>query len=150
MKSLFDTAPYHEILERINQLNENTNPQWGKMNVGLMLKHCQYPLDVANGKLILKEKPHPIKKMMFKLFKSQMYNDKTWKQNLPTVQDFRVNSFDSFEEEKTRLLNVISEFHKKDLNLHWPDHPFFGHFTTEQWGKMQYKHMDHHLRQFGV
>ncbi|MBL0146112.1 MAG: DUF1569 domain-containing protein [Chitinophagaceae bacterium] len=29
-------------------------------------------------------------------------------------------------------------------------HPFFGKFTGDQWGKFMYKHLDHHLQQFGV
>ena len=29
-------------------------------------------------------------------------------------------------------------------------HPFFGTLTGKQWGETQYKHVDHHFRQFGV
>ncbi|NND11366.1 MAG: DUF1569 domain-containing protein, partial [Flavobacteriaceae bacterium] len=32
----------------------------------------------------------------------------------------------------------------------WEPHPSFGYYTKDQWGKTQYKHLDHHLRQFGV
>jgi hypothetical protein len=29
-------------------------------------------------------------------------------------------------------------------------HPFFGPMTAEEWGIISYKHLDHHLKQFGV
>lgn len=150
MKSLFDYDTHQEILDRIEQLDESKKPIWGKMNVVQMLNHTQRPLKVANGRMVLTDSPNPFMRLAFRLYKSHMYNDKPWKQNLPTVKDFMVDNVGSFKEEKQHLLENINEFQKKDLNLHWPKHPFFGEFTTDQWGKMQYKHLDHHLRQFGV
>jgi len=29
-------------------------------------------------------------------------------------------------------------------------HSFFGRLTPEEWATLMYKHLDHHLRQFGV
>ena len=29
-------------------------------------------------------------------------------------------------------------------------HPFFGRLTPAEWAIQQYKHLDHHLRQFGA
>ncbi|MEZ4803809.1 MAG: DUF1569 domain-containing protein [Gelidibacter sp.] len=150
MKSLFDSDTHQEVLKRLAQLDEHREPLWGKMNVAEMLNHSQFPLKVANGRMTLTETPNPFMKVVFKLYKSQLYNDKPWKQNLPTVKDFKVTEHSTFEEEKEKLIECINEFQKKDLNLHWPEHPFFGKFSTDQWGKMQYKHLDHHLRQFGV
>jgi hypothetical protein len=31
-----------------------------------------------------------------------------------------------------------------------PEHFIFGAMTMEQWNALQWKHIDHHLRQFGV
>lgn len=150
MKSLFDSDTHEEVLKRLDQLDEHKQPLWGKMNVAEMLNHSQRPLKVANGRMVLTESPNAFMRLIFRFYKSEMYNDKPWKQNIPTVKDFKVVEFDTFQKEKEDLIDCINEFQKKDLNLHWPKHPFFGEFTTDQWGKMQYKHLDHHLRQFGV
>ncbi|MCK7591934.1 DUF1569 domain-containing protein [Subsaxibacter sp. CAU 1640] len=150
MKSLFDSDTHEEVLKRLDQLDEHKQPLWGKMNVAEMLNHSQRPLKVANGRMTLTESPNAFMRLIFRFYKSEMYNDKPWKQNIPTVKDFKVVEFDTFQKEKEGLIECINEFQKKDLNLHWPKHPFFGEFTTDQWGKMQYKHLDHHLRQFGV
>lgn len=150
MKSLFDSDTHQEVLKRIDMLNESKLPLWGSMGIAETLNHCQRPLKVANGQMVLTEKPHLVKRLVFVLFKPQMYNDKPWKHNLPTVKEFKVVEVNEFLDEKQGLIVCVNEFQKKALNLHWPKHPFFGNFTTEQWGKMQYKHIDHHLRQFGV
>lgn len=149
MKSLFDFDTLQEVLQRIELLNEKKEAQWGQMNVAQMVKHSQKPLKLANGKFDL-ERPNPIKRTIFKLFKKSLYDDKPWKQNLPTTKEFVVKDSIDFNIERAQLISDLHEFYKKSTNLYWPEHPMFGTFTTEQWGKMQYKHIDHHLRQFGV
>ena len=96
MKSLFETETKQIILKRIHNLNETSQPNWGKMNVAQMLTHCQKPLEVANGTLQLNTKIGFAKKLMFKLFKSAMYNDKPWQKNLGTVREFRITDPQEF------------------------------------------------------
>ena len=79
-----------------------------------------------------------------------MYNDKPWKKNIPTGKEFIINEEVDFKEEQSKLLKMISEFSKKKNQTHWNPHPIFGKFTGEQYGKMLYKHLNHHLTQFGV
>ncbi len=150
MKSLFETETQQLILKRIENLNEQTQANWGKMDVAQMLTHCQKPLEVANGTLQLNTKIGFAKKLMFKLFKSTMYNDKPWQKNLGTVREFRITDPQEFKTQKDKLIQVINEFSQLKEKTNWPTHPLFGDFTTEQWGKMQYKHLDHHLTQFGA
>lgn len=149
MKSLFDSQTVSEILERINALAPTSTGQWGKMEVGQMLHHCQFPLLLALGKYEMK-KPNPFMKLMFKSFKKGMYDDKVWKPNLPTAKGFKVVEQKDFAPEKSKLEALVNEFHSKKEQKVWDPHPAFGSFTYDQWGKMQYKHLDHHLRQFGV
>ncbi|MFC4721425.1 DUF1569 domain-containing protein [Geojedonia litorea] len=149
MKSLFISDDYNEILNRINALNEHTQPQWGKMDVAQMLAHCCEPLKVPLGKLTLK-KPNRIMRLLFLLFKESLYDDKPWKRSLPTTKEYKIVDDKMFTNEKTKLVELIHELHSKKDQNSWPPHPVCGQFTTEQWGKMQYKHLDHHLKQFGV
>ena len=149
MKSIFDPATFEELLGRIELLTQDTQPQWGKMDVAQMLCHCQYPLEVAMGKKVLK-KPGALMRLLYKSFKSAMYNDKPWRKNLNTPKEYKVVSDKDFSREKEKLKALILEFHQLREKTHWDPHPSFGHFTHEQWGMMQFKHLDHHLKQFGV
>lgn len=149
MKSFFEEQSYEELLSRINQLSPSTQPGWGKMDVAQMMHHCQKPLELALGRNTIK-KPGLFLRMMVPLFKSALYNDKLWKQGMQTAPEYVVSDPKEFETEKNALLAVSADFHAERDRESWPRHPMFGNLTQEQWGKMQYKHLDHHLRQFGV
>ncbi len=146
MKSLFDEEALSEIKQRLNTLNANSERKWGKMNVGQMAYHCQQPLNLALGKGNIKKQFFPL---AF-LFKKSLYNDRPYKQNLPTASSFKVTENKDFAAEKVILEKIIDEFHSKKNQEKWEPHPVFGKFTPAEWGQMQYKHLDHHLKQFGV
>jgi len=148
MQSLFTEAAYAEILQRLESLSPELQAKWGKMDVGQMLAHCQEPLKVPLGKIDL-EKPNSFFLFLMSFLKQSLYNDKPWKKGLPTSKEFKITDHKNFEKEKQALKSLIEEFYSERNKTDWPPHPFCGHFTTEQWGKMQYKHLDHHFRQFG-
>lgn len=150
MDSLFSQETKNIVFNRINQLTPGAKPEWGSMRSEQMLTHCQLPLEVSLGHLSLNPKIGFMKKLIFKLFKPTLYNDKNFRPNIPTPKEFEVLSSHDFEEEKEKLVAVIDQFHNLPEGYQFPVHPYFGTFTKEQWGKMQYKHLDHHLRQFAV
>lgn len=147
MQSLFDPKAKNEIQERLTKLSHQSQPAWGKMDVGQMLYHCQFPLKIALKKEHPKMKPNLLAKWFFK---KAMYNDKPWKRNLPTHPKLKVADQKVLEAEREYLSNLVDEFFEKRNESQWEPHPMFGKFTPEQWGKMQYKHLDHHLQQFNV
>ncbi|NER15144.1 DUF1569 domain-containing protein [Leptobacterium flavescens] len=150
MKSIFEESSYQELQNRLEQLDEKTQPTWGKMNAAQMCAHCQGPLNVGLEKIALRNRPGLLKRLLFRAVRSSLYNDRPWKQSLPTARQFVINDDRDFHKEKDMLSALITEFHQAKNKENWIVHPYFGKFTPEQWGKMQYKHMDHHLRQFGL
>lgn len=147
MKSIFDEESYQDILERMDKLSPESERQWGKMSVAQMLWHCQLPIRLA----IKNEKTSRKGNFLIRLlFKKSLYNDKPWRKNLPTIPAAKATEEKDFEKEYATLRELITELHLlKDRNS-WNPHPIFGEFTPEQWGKLEYKHLDHHFRQFGV
>ena len=147
MKSLFESATYAEILERVNALEEGIKPQWGKMTVGQMVWHCQVPLKVGIDNKVYSKKANPLIRL---LFRKSMYSDKPWRKNLPTSPVAKARDPKDFKSELPILRELVKEFHTLKDRKDWNPHPIFGELTAEQWGQMQYKHLDHHLTQFGV
>jgi hypothetical protein len=147
MKSLFNEDAYQEIKNRLTGLTEKSTAQWGKMSVAEMLWHCQVPLNI-----MLKKVDYPLKTnwLAKTFFKKTLYSDKPWPKNLPTAKPFKNKEQRSFELEKPILEALIDETFEQGTSQEWGHHPVFGYFTNEQWGKMQYKHLDHHLKQFGA
>ena len=147
MKSLLTQEGYTEIKERLHRLNENSTRKWGKMSVGQMCWHCQYPL-----KLSIENKANDSKGnwLIKTFFKKSMYSDKPWRKNLPTAPQLKTTEDKKFDDEHPILLSLLDNFYALRERDTWYPHPTFGTFTKEQWGQMQYKHLDHHLTQFGV
>jgi len=147
VKNLFDPAVKQEIIARINTLTPQTQQQWGKMNAGQMLAHLQMPIGVALG-------THDVKgnwfmRMILPLFKKMLWDEKPYKQSLPTDKTFvMTGESKDFEKEKSKLLDMINRF--TESNMVNEKHPVFGTLTKEQWSKASWKHIDHHLQQFGA
>ena len=149
VKTLFDEAAYAEIVERVNKLTPDTQRLWGKMTASQMLAHLKEAFKVP-----LTEKPLPrifIGRLVSWLAKSKLYDSTIISKNLPTAPSFKIRGDRDFEEEKKALLSLVDQFHSRGPEQvgNYP-HPFFGTLTKDQWGKSMWKHLDHHLRQFGV
>ncbi len=147
MRSIFEKTAYEEILTRVEQLNEQSERQWGKMTVGQMVWHCQMPLNLAIKNKATTKKGNPLIRWFFK---KSLYNDTPWRKNLPTVPIAKTKEDKNFNHERENLVKMIKELYELKDRKSWNPHPMFGTFTPEQWGKLEYKHLDHHLRQFGV
>lgn len=146
VKNLFDPAVKQELIDRINLLKADSQRHWGKMDAGQMLAHCQMPLGVAIGK-------HKLKRNFFlsligSMIKSKLYDNKPFKRGLPTDKSFIMTDPKDFEKEREKLIDMINNFSESTM-VDEP-HPFFGKLTKEQWSKGTWKHLDHHLQQFGV
>jgi hypothetical protein len=146
VKNLFEPSVKQELIDRINKLTPASQRQWGKMDVSQMMAHCQMPLGVAIGRHKLKR--NFILSLVGPFFKSKLYDDKPFKRNLPTDKSFIMADPKDFENEKRSLISMINDFTEEKMT--GEKHPFFGKLTKEQWSKGTWKHLDHHLSQFGV
>ena len=149
MKNVFQPDALQEVNQRINKLQPNSQRQWGKMDVAQMFAHCSAALEVAAGK---KFPPRIfIGRILAPFFRSVFSNDKPFKQNMPTDNSFLIIDQRNFEREKARLIDLVTQFStggEAICTTH--PHPFFGKLTPNEWATGMYKHLDHHLRQFGV
>ena len=146
VKNLCEVSPKQELIDRLNKLTIDSKPLWGKMNVSQMLAHLQMPMGVALG-------AHTIKgnffaRMLGSMIKSKLWDEKPYKRSLPTAPSFKITTEREFEKEKAAAIEMIRRFNNENI-INTP-HPFFGKLTNEQWGKANWKHIDHHLQQFGV
>lgn len=147
MKSLFNTDDREEIIARINKINEGSVRQWGKMTAAQMLNHCQAPIKVAIGELKLGS--NLLFMILGPMIKRKLMNPKPFDQNLPTHKDFVVKHDQLLVAEKENLIVLVNDLYNKKDQLA-KKHPIFGKMTTEEWDILNWKHLDHHLRQFGV
>ena len=148
MHNLYHQADYANILHRINGLGPDTQPLWGKMNVAQMITHCQRNFEVFFGDKYVERGLFSY--LFGRIARKKLFTDKPWKKNLPTAKEYLVRDQRDFDKEKARLVSLIHRFHQEKSTGSLKTHPFFGQMSAEDWAILQYKHLDHHLQQFGV
>ncbi len=145
-KNLYSDDVYQAAIGRIEKLSATTQPQWGSMNAAQMLAHCAEIQEVANGKA-LSNTPFVVK--LFKgMIRKMVLSEKPYPRNSRTHPQYIQATDQDFETEKHRLLAALAQF-KAEEGLSKP-HPLFGAMTPDEKGWGMYKHLDHHLGQFGV
>lgn len=147
MKSLLLPATRQEIVDRITKLESSFTPKWGKMNVSQMLAHCATSFETAYGD---KKPSRSIMGVLIGGFaKRQIINTKPFKHGLPTDRSFVIKHQPEFSAEKERLIKLVNRFATDQLTTKDP-HPLFGMMSVADWDLLQFKHLNHHLSQFGV
>lgn len=149
MKNLFDKKDTAEILERLNKLTPETKNRWGKMTVSQMLAHCSIVIRIARG--LDKPKRNILGILLGWAVKESFFGEKPYPKNSTTAPSFIVSDPRDFEKEKkilTEHIIAFSEGGEAACTTH--PNPFFGKLRPDEWARGQYRHLDHHLNQFGV
>lgn len=151
MKNIFKKEVSQEVIDRINKLTPTTKAAWGKMEVAQMLAHLnvQYEMIYENEKF---KKPNPLLRFILKTFiKKKVVGPKPFAKNGKTSPVFIINSTKDFTKEKERLTKYILTTQANGVDVLLPrDTKSFGKLTADEWNNLFYKHLDHHLEQFGV
>lgn len=150
MKNLFEPVTAAEVGGRIERLSPVSRREWGTMTVAQTLAHCSIGMDTATGdarppRLLVGRILGPIIKPL------ALKDDAPMRKNSPTAPIFIVKGEPDFEVERKRLLGLIDKFvaaGPEGCTVH--PHAFFGRLQPGEWAILMYKHVDHHLRQFGA
>lgn len=146
MRSLHDTDYRAQLLQRIQSLKPDSSRRWGKMTVDQMLWHVNDAMALSIGELTLQPEKLPIPRGLLKFIVLNL----PWGKGGPTHPAFVAKKSYDFATERARCLQLINRISTRDLNGAWPEHPAFGPMTGKQVSKLQAKHLNHHLTQFGV
>lgn len=149
MESLFDVASRDQLLARIDRLRPDSARQWGKMDSAQAMRHCALGLEAATGDATL-SRPL-LARLIGPFFKGWVLGPKPFSRNSPTHPQLVIRTPMEFAAENARLLASIRKFHDAGpASAARFEHGFVGKLSGEEWGRMQHKHLDHHLKQFGL
>ena len=149
MQTLFDASGRQSVVERLDRLTPSSSRQWGKMDVAQMMAHCSAALAVATGDTPRKQAL--IGRIFGPFVKSSLLGEKPFSRNSPTDPTFVVTDQKDFAREKERLTGLIGRFAERGPEHAGAQiHSFLGRLRGDEWGVMMYKHLDHHLKQFGA
>jgi hypothetical protein len=151
MKNIFNTAVVAETINRIDKLSPESKPTWGEMSVNRMFAHCNvaYEMVYESDK---HPRPNPVMRFILKSFvKKMVVSEKPYKKSAMTSPAFIIKDEREFVKEKTRLIDYITKTQQLgEAHFDNKESHSFGILTKKEWNNMLYKHLDHHLNQFGV
>ncbi|WP_405605624.1 DUF1569 domain-containing protein [Polaribacter sp. Asnod1-A03] len=150
MKNIFEKEVTEEVIARVNSLSATSQPIWGKMSVSQMLAHCSVTYEmVYTDKHV---KPNAFTRWILKTFvKNIVVSEKPYAKNGKTAPQFIITDERDFEKEKKQLVAYIVKTQELgESYFDGKESHSFGKLTTQEWNNSFYKHIDHHLTQFGV
>jgi len=148
---MFQAETVNEVQGRLAHLEPESERQWGKMSAAQMLAHCAAAMELATGDCVGTPAPLPLRVIGRAIKPMALKDDAPMKRNSPTLKELIMTDACDFHAEKDRLRGLIGRFAAggpAGCTTH--PHSFFGRLTPDEWGVLMYKHLDHHLRQFGV
>jgi hypothetical protein len=150
LPNIFSKEVSDNLIKRINNLTPATQPKWGKMSLAQMLAHCNVTYEMIYENI--HPKPNGFMRFILKtLIKNKVVSEVPYQQNSRTAPQFIIKETKDFEVEKQRLINYITKTQQSgENNFDNKESHSFGRLNKTEWNNMLYKHLNHHLTQFGV
>jgi hypothetical protein len=145
MPFLHDPSVHESLRSRVERMRPDATRQWGKMTPDQMLRHLNIALGATLGHTPYEPMKMPVPAPLFRFFAYHFPMPK----GAPTHPEFVVGERFDFHAEQGRCLSLLDDFVRKPIDSAWPASPVFGRVTGKFNSRVQAKHLDHHLRQFG-
>jgi Protein of unknown function (DUF1569) len=154
MKNIFDRRVVDELIARVDKLGTRSEPQWGTMNAAQMLAHCCKPYETVFDPAYAKAHPKPnafVRFLLRTFLKQIVVGEKPYRRNSRTAPEFIVADSRDIETERARLVAYLNQVQSLGAtHFNGKESHSFGAMTSTEWNNLFYKHLDHHLVQFGV
>ena len=146
--TMWNPADRQAILIRFGSLSADARPTWGKLDAPRMVAHVTDTLRWSIGELSVA----PMKKSPIGLWPVNVLIMfyLPWPKGVPTAPELVERNPSEWKSELDSLRGAIDRFVARDVMGSWTPHVAFGRITGEQWGRLTYRHLDHHLTQFGA
>jgi hypothetical protein len=148
MPSVLDPRDREKLLRRLDSLTATSVRQWGQMAPDAMLLHLCQSARMALGELPVRSKDRrafqtfPLKHLFLYVV--------PFPKGVPTARELLPVQPADLETERAQLRTLIERLGEGPKDGPGPVHPLFGPLSRREWGVLNYKHADHHLRQFGA
>lgn len=146
MKSLWNARDRQALDARIARITPEHRALWGRMSAPQMVVHLADALRMATGEL-----PIPMRKtfVQYPPIKQLLLYVVPFPKGVPTAKQLQRTPGD-WVAGVADLRAMLERFAARDRTAPWPAHPLFGPLGPHAWGVLARRHVDHHLRQFGV
>ena len=147
MGTLFDPRDRQQILDRLDRLAEDARPRWGRFSASAMVCHVTTGVGQGLGEIDLGPPRGPLTRWPLNWLLIHLV---PFPRGATAAPEMLARAPTTWREDVAILRSMIERFGARDPNAPWPASRVFGRISGRSWGVLQYKHLDHHLRQFDV
>lgn len=151
MKNWLNPVDAAELVERLGHLRPDSRPRWGTMTPAALLCHLADPVRVALGEKKARRVTGPLglpgiaHAVVWLL---------PWPKGAPTAPEFLpgggLTMPQEFEADRRALIDVLRRFAETSVDTVFAPSPVFGRLSRRSWGRLMWRHVEHHLRQFDL
>ncbi len=150
MKTLRDQNDRTAIIERVNKLNLDAKPLWGKMNLDQMMSHLVQAGELPFAATLPDKSTFAARNFIKPLILYVLPMPKEVKVSPEMNQQKHGRKPLGFEKDRQIVIETLSRLGELSIDVQCSYHPMFGKMNAKEWALIVHKHTDHHLRQFGV
>jgi hypothetical protein len=152
MKTLNNPSDKAETITRLRNLRRDSIRQWGKMTPHQMVCHLTDSFRGALGEKSVSGIDTFVSRTLIKWI--ALRSPIKWPQGVKTRPEMAQEGGGTkpveFETDLRQLEQIIERFSQSGSEFGGAAHPLFGKMSRADWMRWGYRHVDHHLRQFGL
>ncbi len=149
-KTIFDTNAHDDLRARLDRLRPDSERQWGRMTAHQAVCHLSDSFKAILGDRPLERREPDVKRRIMRLVAFTL--PVPWPKSVPTSPQVDAERDGTppgdFLADVEELRSLIARYVASDGQLE--PHYVWGDMSRGEWGRYGYRHVDHHLRQFGV
>jgi hypothetical protein len=144
-----DPQSREAVLGRIALLRPDSPRRWGSLTASAMLAHLLDGLRVTFAEMSAEFQPSflstPLGRWMV------IDSPIPWPKGKVRAHEvfLRTPPSTDFERDRRLLVEYVERF-GRGPEQSWGTSPFLGKLRPEEWARLNYRHLDHHLKQFGA
>lgn len=138
------------LIGRVEKLTGEEKALWGRMTINQMMSHLVQSGDLPFVATLPDKSNFMIRTFLKPLVLYVLPMPKEVKTSPEMDQQEQGREPQDFEEDKRLATDSINRLAAISADHDCLHHPFFGKMSAKEWAVIGYKHIDHHLRQFGV
>ena len=145
-RTLISNEDRSSILQRLQRTRPDATPAWGSLNAPRMLCHVADQMRVALGDIPAKP-THSFATRTFVKFLVINTGFEPPRGKIMTAPEMLTSCPTSWEADLAVCADLAERVGRGTANA---VHPAFGPLSPQEWGRLCWKHLNHHLVQFGV
>lgn len=151
MKTIESPADRAELLARLRALSPSHAARWGRMTPHQMLCHVADTCRMTLGERAVAPVGNAVSRTIIRFVALHTPAPIPKGQRAAPELDAQRGGTPPTEFAADRCtLEALLDRCAADATIDGREHTFFGRLTRREWGRFHYKHLDHHLRQFGA